>query len=113
MAAADRAERARELYHAFVVGERTVPETLLSDDFSFSSPVDPQLDRAGYFERCWPQAGAVQRFDIVRAVESGDEVLITYEATRPDGTRFCNTEVMTFAGDQISRSEVYFGWDLP
>jgi hypothetical protein len=34
------------------------------------------------------------------------------EATRIDGTRFRNTEVLTFAGEQLRRAEVYFGWDL-
>jgi hypothetical protein len=36
----------------------------------------------------------------------------TYECTRTDGTRFRNTEVLTFDRDQISKVEVYFGWDL-
>ena len=39
-------------------------------------------------------------------------VVVTYEATRTDGSRFRNTEVLTFEGDKISRAEVYFGWDL-
>jgi hypothetical protein len=45
-------------------------------------------------------------------VENGDEVIVTYESTKTDGRRFRNTEVLTFAGDQLSRAEVYFGWDL-
>ena len=35
-----------------------------------------------------------------------------YEATRTDGSKFRNTEVLTFRGEQICRAEVYFGWDL-
>jgi ketosteroid isomerase-like protein len=108
----DRVQCARDLYRAFAENLRDVPERLLSADFTFSSPVDPQLDRQGYFERCWPAAGAVRRFDILRALEAGDEVVVTYEATRPDGTRFRNTEVFTFRGGEICRVEVYFGWDL-
>jgi hypothetical protein len=41
-----------------------------------------------------------------------DEVVVTYEVTRPDGSRFRNTEVLTFDGEQIAKVEVYFGWDL-
>jgi ketosteroid isomerase-like protein len=48
----------------------------------------------------------------VRLIESGDEVVVTYQATRVDGSRFRNTEVLTFAGEEIVRVEVYFGWDL-
>jgi hypothetical protein len=45
-------------------------------------------------------------------VESGDEVIVTYEMRRSDGRGGRNTEVVTFDGDEISRVEVYFGWDL-
>ncbi len=38
-------------------------------------------------------------------------MIVTYEATRTDGSRFRNTEVLTFDGDKIRRAEVYFGWD--
>ena len=47
-----------------------------------------------------------------RIVEAGDEVVVTYESTRPDGSRFRNTEVLTFEGDKIRKAEVYFGWNL-
>jgi ketosteroid isomerase-like protein len=109
---ADRTQLARDMYTAFAAADRDAAEALLADDFEFSSPPDPRLDRSGYFERCWPGAGGVTQFDFERLIESGDEVVITYEATRADGTRFRNTEVLTFDGDRIRRAEVYFGWDL-
>ena len=109
---ADRVERARASYLAYVSGDRSVIEELLSDDFEFFSPPDPGIDRATYFERCWPGAGGTERFDYVRLAEVGDEVLVTYEATRPDGTRFRNTEIFGFEGERIASIEVYFGWDL-
>ena len=98
---------------AFAAGDREAVERSITDDFTFSSPVDAELDRTGYFERCWPGAGQGQEFEFVRVIESGDEVLVTYECTRDDGTRFCNTEVLTFAGDKVCRTEVYFGWNVP
>ena len=39
-------------------------------------------------------------------------MVITYESTKTDGSRFRNTEVLTFDGDEISKAEVYFGWDV-
>ena len=100
------------MYEAFASGDRAAVEAILADDFTFSSPPDPSLDRAGYFERCWPRAGNGHVFEFPRVIESGDEVVVTYEGTRVDGTRFRNTEVLTFAGDKIRRAEVYFGWEL-
>ncbi len=51
-------------------------------------------------------------FDLKRLYELGDEVIVTYEAQRKDGSRFRNTAVLTFAGDRLKRVEVYFGWNL-
>ncbi|GAC1436043.1 MAG: nuclear transport factor 2 family protein [Solirubrobacteraceae bacterium] len=108
----DRLQLARDVYGAYESGERRVVEALLSDDFMFFSPADPGIDRARYFERCWPNARTLAQFAFLRLVEVGEEVLVTYECTRTDGSRFCNTEVLTFAGAQIAKAEVYFGWNL-
>ncbi|HEY6671260.1 MAG TPA: nuclear transport factor 2 family protein [Solirubrobacterales bacterium] len=102
---------ARRFYEAFSAGDRDFFEEHLADDLIFSSPPDPDLDRAGFFERCWPGAGQGQGIDIVRLIESGDEVVVTYELKRPDGSGGRNTEVLTFSGDELNRIEVYFGWD--
>jgi ketosteroid isomerase-like protein len=112
MVASDRKQLARQAYHAFAAGDRDFYDEHLADDLVFSSPPDPMLDRDGYFERCWPGAGQGQKFEFVRVVESGDEVIVTYESRRPDGSGGRNTEVLTFDGDRIKRIEVYFGWDL-
>ncbi len=108
----DRKQLARDVLTTFAAGDRDAIERLLADDFTFSSPLDVGLDRAGYFERCWPGAGRGQRFEFVRVVESGDEVIVTYEQERADGGRGRNTEVLTFAGERLRRAEVYFGWNL-
>jgi ketosteroid isomerase-like protein len=110
--AADRRELARQLYESFSRGDRDFFEEHLAEDLTFSSPPDPKLDRDGFFERCWPGAGRGQEIDIRRLIESGDEVIVTYELRRPDGSGGTNTEVLTFEGDRVKRIEVYFGWDL-
>jgi ketosteroid isomerase-like protein len=111
--AKDRIELAKATYRAFATGDRELIEELIGDDFDFHSPADEAgLDRAGYFERCWPGAGTLTEFDFVRLIENGDEVVVTYEATRTDGSRFRNTEVLGFDGDKQVSAEVYFGWNL-
>jgi ketosteroid isomerase-like protein len=109
---ADRLQLAREAYGAYELGDRRVLDELLSADFTFYSPADVGIDRARYFERCWPNAQLIKDFQFVRLVEAGDEVIVTYEGTRIDGSRFRNTEVLTFDGDKIRQAEVYFGWNL-
>jgi ketosteroid isomerase-like protein len=109
----DRAQIVRHSYVAYAAGDRRFFEERLSDDFLFSAPPDPRLDRDGYFERCWPGAGRGQDFEIVRLIESGDEVIVTYETETSVGRRGRNTEIFTFDDeDKITRTEVYFGWDL-
>jgi hypothetical protein len=109
----DRTSLARACYRAYETRDRGLIERLIGPDFTFHSPADEQgLDRAGYFERCWPNGENLAKFEFVRLIEDGDEVVVTYEATRTDGSRFRNTEVLTFAGDQQVRAEVYFGWNL-
>jgi ketosteroid isomerase-like protein len=113
MSAHDRLEIARDSYRAYEREDRDLIDRLLSDDFVFYSPPDPGIDRHSYFERCWPNAGSIAAFEFKRLVEIGDEVLVTYESTRKDGTRFRNTEVLTIPGGKITKAEVYFGWNLP
>jgi ketosteroid isomerase-like protein len=108
----DHIQTVRDCYRAYETRDRELIERILSDDYTFFSPPDPGIDRNRYFERCWPNAQAIGRFDYIRLSEVGDEVLVTYEATREDGTRFRNSEIFGFAGDQIARTEVYFGWNL-
>jgi ketosteroid isomerase-like protein len=112
MPANNRLELARSVYQAYASGDRGVVERLLSDDFVFYSPADVGIDRAKYFERCWPNSELIADFQLTRLVESGDEVFVTYEATKNDGHRFCNSEVLAFDGEKLCRAEVYFGWDL-
>ena len=108
----DRLEIVKDCYTAYETGDRRLVEQHLAEDFTFSAPPDVGTDRATYFERCWPNAQTTERFEYVRLLEAGDEVLVTYEATRTDGTRFRNTEIFGFEGEQIAAIEVYFGWDV-
>jgi len=102
----------KEFYKAFATGDRRFVDEHLTDDFTFSAPPDPFLDRAGYFRRCWPGAGKGQTFEFIRLMEAGDEVIVTYESKHPNGTKGRNTEILTFKDDKVSKVEVYFGWNV-
>jgi ketosteroid isomerase-like protein len=108
----NRVDLARDVFTAFATADRERIEALLAPGLTFHSPPDPDLDRAGYFERCWPGSGSGTTFEFARIIESGDEVVVTYNGTRKDGSRFRNTEVLTFEGGRVAEIEVYFGWNL-
>lgn len=104
---------ARATYEAYVSKDRSAIERLIADDFHFTSPLDHRIDRATYFERCWPNSVNMKSFDFVFLVPDGDRVIVTYEGTSMDGHRFRNTEILTVLGEQIIDAEVYFGWSIP
>jgi hypothetical protein len=60
VSANNRLMAVRDCYGAYESGDRGAIEPLLSDDFTFSAPPDVGIDRATYFERCWPNAGTIE-----------------------------------------------------
>ena len=107
-----RLQIARGRVRGLRVGRPQRRRRALADDFTFYSPPDPGIDREAYFERCWPNCAELDGLRLRapdRARRRGGR---DYEATRTDGTRFRNTEVLTFDGEHLTRAEVYFGWDL-
>ena len=104
---------AQRSYEAFAAGDRKFFEKHLAEDFTFSNPLDVGLDRAGYFERCWPGAGQGQKFNFLRFIEHDDEVVVTYEMTKANGEKGRNTEILRVKDNKIVSVEVYFGWDIP
>ena len=97
---------------AYVDKAREKAEALIAPDFRFTSPLDNAIDRATYFERCWPNSQAMTRVDIVEAVDDGDRAFIVYESDTPT-KRLRNCEMHTSRDGQLVSVEVYFGWDLP
>jgi len=112
MTSNNRTDLARACYAAYETGDRQALENLVADDFTFWSPQDEGIDRSTYFDRCWPNNETLAAFSFKRLVEVGNEVLVTYEAERKDGSRFRNTEILNFAGNRLAHVEVYFGWNL-
>ena len=110
---ADNIAVARKSYQAYVDKDRAAIETLIADDFHFTSPLDNRLDRATYFERCWPNSETITDFRFVYLVADGDRVFVTYEGESNTDRRFRNTEVLTIRDGKLVEAEVYFGWSLP
>jgi ketosteroid isomerase-like protein len=104
---------ARAAFDAYATKDRSLLESVIAEDFHFTSPLDNRINRETYFERCWPNSEWLEGFDFVDAISDGDRVFVTYEARKQDGGRFRNTEVHTVKGGKIVDVEVYFGWSLP
>jgi len=97
------------VFAAYRTKERRMVEELLTDDFTFTSPYDDAIDKATYFERCWPSSEWIRSHILEKVMIEGDEAFVLYKCVANDGRAFRNTEFFTFAGDRIRRVEVYFG----
>lgn len=106
---AARSEAVRSYFGAYESEDRDAAELLLADDFTFTSPNDDNIDRATYFERCWPQNDAAREQTIEKIVVDGDKAFVTYNCATGNGKSFRNTEFFTFAGPRIASVNVYFG----
>jgi ketosteroid isomerase-like protein len=99
----------RKLFAAFLARDRKALEDLLSDDFRFNSPRDNHIDKAAYFERCFPYANEFSSHHIEQLCVDGNAAFVRYLAETRDGSRFRNTEYIRTDGRQVTEVNVYFG----
>jgi ketosteroid isomerase-like protein len=99
----------RAFFGAYETENRALAETLLADDFTFTSPNDDAIGKAAYFERCWPDSDVARDQDIESIVVQGHKAFVTYRCTTANGKSFRNTEFLTFSGERIATMDVYFG----
>jgi|tagenome__1003787_1003787.scaffolds.fasta_scaffold20958448_3 hypothetical protein len=112
MPESERQRVARDAYEAFERRDRAAVEAILGDDFVFFSGSHPGgLDRGGFFEKVWPNVDGQTRYRLTRLEDlPGDEILVTYESTGPDASRYRGAEIFSFSGGRMSRAEAYSGW---
>jgi ketosteroid isomerase-like protein len=103
----------RACLKAYVDKDRAAIEKLIADEYRFTSPLDNALDRATYFERCWPNSQDMAACTVIYEAADGERAYVTYEARTSGGKRFRNTELHTVRDGKLTATEVYFGWDVP
>lgn len=110
----DPAAQARRYFGAFQTADHAAMEALLSPGFTFTSPFDDAIDRAAWFERCWPFAGSFRFRDDMRIHTADGEAVVLYETEGKPGGTFRNAERLRFDDDGRIRSiDVYFGFLPP
>jgi ketosteroid isomerase-like protein len=99
----------RKYFAAYEAKDRESLEALLADGFTFSSPLDDNISRANYLERCWPNSAHQKAFHIEKLSGDTHEIFVTYECETTDSGKFRNTEFFVIDGRQIKHVDVYFG----
>ncbi len=102
----------RKYYKAYQSRDRKTLEVLLSDDFTFSSPLGYQLGKEDFFAQCWPKADEYRAFQIEKIFEMSNEAFVRYSCEPQRGSSFRNTEYFRTRRGKIREVDVYFGRNL-
>jgi hypothetical protein len=98
------------MFDSYLRQDRDAAERLVADAFAFTSPQDDHIDRAAYFERCFPTANRLVSQELLYVVPAGhDDVFVMYEYELKTGERHRNVEVLTVHGSQVTEAQVFFG----
>jgi ketosteroid isomerase-like protein len=98
----------RKFFSAWQNKDWDFVESVLADDFTFTSPYDDHIDKHEYKQKCWNSVKEIEKYDFVTIMEKGDEAFIRYKG-RINGMLVQNTEHFRFQNGKIKEVEVFFG----
>ena len=100
----------RAAFAAYIAQDRDASERLIADDYTFTSPQDDHIDRAAFFERCFPTTARLRWQTLLYCVAAGENgVLTLYEYELQTGERHQNTEFTTVRAGRLVETQVFFG----
>ena len=104
----------RALVQSYLHQDTAAADQLLADDFTFTSPQDDHIDKATFFERCFPASVLLESHRLVDVVPTeDDDVFMRYEyESLQTGQRHSNVEVHTVRGGKVTEIQVFFGGRL-
>jgi ketosteroid isomerase-like protein len=104
------AEVVRAFFRSFLDQDRAAADRLVASEFVFTSPQDDHIDRAAFFERCFPTAGRFVSHELLEVVPTGgDDVFVLYDYVLEGGQRHRNAEVITVRDGRVAETQVFFG----
>ncbi|MCX5558095.1 nuclear transport factor 2 family protein [Streptomyces sp. NBC_00038] len=93
--------------------DRDAAFVLYADDFSFTSPRDDHIDKAAFFELCFPTADRFKEQRLLHVTPADEElVLVHYEYELTTGGRYRNVEAITVRDGLIQEVQVFFGGEV-
>lgn len=105
------ADVVRAMFESYQAQDRDAADRLIAEDFVFTSPQDDHIDRATFFERCFPTASRFRSQELLQLVptQDGDDVFVLYEYELQTGGRYRNAELITVRDGKIRETQVFFG----
>lgn len=103
-------ETVRKYYAAWEKKDWHPVDILLTDDFTFSSPLDDHISKSAFKAGCWDtQIAYIDRFDLKQVVGTGNEVFVMYVCHTTNGKTFQNVEFLQLQDGKVKALQCYFG----
>jgi hypothetical protein len=100
----------RQYYKGWEIKDWPAFNILLTDDFTFSSPIDARISKSAFKKGCWDtQIPFIGRFDLEHVVGTGNEAFVMYLCHTTNDKAFRNVEYLRLKGEQVEAVECYFG----
>lgn len=100
----------RKYYKGWEIKDWRAFDTLLTDDFTFTSPLDAGISKSAFKTGCWDtQVAFIGRFDLEHVAGTADGAFAMYLCHTTNGKTFRNVEYLRLKGGRVAAVECYFG----
>jgi ketosteroid isomerase-like protein len=100
----------RKYYRGWELKDWHAFDMLLTEDFTFTSPLDAHISKSAFKKGCWDtQIPYIGRFDLEHVAGTGDDAFVMYVCHTTNGKTFRNVEYLRLKGEQVAAVECYFG----
>jgi len=104
-------EIVRKWYAAWEQKDWGPVDSLLADDFTFSSAAgDDHISKSTFKTQCWEtQIDFIRHFDLERITTGADDAFVKYLCHTKNGKSFRNVEYLRIKNGTLQSIECYFG----
>jgi ketosteroid isomerase-like protein len=101
----------RKWYAAWEQKDLSTFNTLLADNFTFSSAAgDDHISKSTFKTQCWDtQVNFIAHFDLERITTAADDAFVKYLCHTKNGKSFRNVEYLRISNGKLESIECYFG----
>jgi len=103
-------EAVRKYYAAWESKDWHRIDSQLTDDFTFSSPLDDHISKSDFKAGCWDtQIAYIDVFDLKQVIGTDDDAFVMYICHTTNGKTFRNVEYFQFRDGKVKAVECFFG----
>jgi hypothetical protein len=100
----------RKYYKGWEIKDWRAFDMLLTDDFTFTSPLDARINKSAFKTGCWDtQTPFIGWFDLEHVAGTADDAFVMYVCHTTNAKTFRNVEYLRLKGGQVNAVECYFG----